>query len=51
MSADESEDLDAEEEWEEHAYFTGDCTCDHAEEARLGRLWVDDCPCEAGWEE
>lgn len=47
-----SEDEDTEDEWVEHAYFTGECTCDHEAEAHSwGDCGVDDCPCEAGWEE
>lgn len=34
------------------ASFTGGCTCDHPEESHgWGSCGVDDCPCEAGWEE
>jgi hypothetical protein len=45
------------EDWEEHPYFTGECTCDHdREEHGWGSCDVEIgegeyCPCEAGWEE
>lgn len=39
-------------EWEEQSYFTGNCTCDHErEDHSWGNCDVDDCECEAGWEE
>lgn len=45
--------MDEEEEcFEYSAYFVGPCTCDHLEEEHTwGGCDVDDCPCEAGWEE
>jgi len=40
------------EEWEETAYFIGPCTCEHEDQQHgWGSCGVDDCPCEAGWEE
>lgn len=34
------------------AAFIGPCTCEHDEEQHnWGSCGVDDCPCEAGWEE
>ncbi len=37
---------------EDHIYFIGPCTCDHEqEEHSWGSCDVDDCECEAGWEE
>lgn len=43
---------DDEATWEEHTYFTGECTCDHDQEQHgWGHCDVDGCPCEAGWEE
>lgn len=39
-------------EYEEHAYFAGPCTCEHEpEEHTWGSCDVDNCDCEAGWEE
>lgn len=49
MSDDERDD---ETDWEERAYFAGPCTCEHAKEKHgWGSCDVEDCPCEAGWEE
>lgn len=55
---DEDEDLN---EWVEHVYFTGECTCFHDEDDHgWGSCDVEDvgpdgeigaCLCEAGWEE
>ena len=45
---------DAEEgvEYRDVVAFVGPCTCDHEEEQRgWGHCDVDDCLCEAGWEE
>jgi hypothetical protein len=37
---------------EETASFVGPCTCDHEpDEHGWGSCDVDDCDCEAGWEE
>lgn len=52
---DEAQDDDGDPE--DHAYFTGECTCDHdPEEHGWGSCDVEDasgniCPCQAGWEE
>lgn len=41
-----------EEDYNECAYFTGECTCDHEDEEHgWGSCGEDDCECEAGWEE
>ena len=38
--------------YEESAYFTGDCTCDHDKEYHgWGSCDELGCRCEAGWEE
>jgi hypothetical protein len=40
------------EEFEEHSYFVGPCTCDHErEDHSWGGCGEPDCDCEAGWEE
>jgi hypothetical protein len=43
---------DDEPEFEYSAIFAGSCTCDHErEEHGWGSCNVEDCECEAGWEE
>lgn len=40
------------DELEEQIYFAGVCTCEHEVNAHgWGSCGVDDCTCEAGWEE
>jgi hypothetical protein len=37
---------------EDHLTFAGPCTCDHErDEHGWGCCDVEDCPCDAGWEE
>lgn len=37
---------------EDHVQFVGNCVCDHTQEEHgWGGCGVDDCVCEAGWEE
>jgi len=45
--------VDEDEEFPDYEpYFTGTCTCDHTpNEHGWGGCNVDDCKCEAGWEE
>jgi hypothetical protein len=46
------EDMMDDEEYEESTYFMGECTCKHErEEHDWGQCGVDNCKCEAGWEE
>jgi hypothetical protein len=46
------EDSSDEQEWEESSSFVGPCTCEHdMDEHTWGSCNVEDCPCEAGWEE
>jgi hypothetical protein len=46
-------DDEDEQEWGDGATsFVGPCTCDHdADEHTWGHCDVEDCECEAGWEE
>jgi hypothetical protein len=45
-------DDEVEEPFEYQQYFVGECTCDHdRDEHGWGSCGIDDCPCEAGWEE
>lgn len=38
--------------YEVNAYFFGACTCEHdQDEHGWGSCAVENCPCEAGWEE
>lgn len=47
-----SDDYDEGGDWEEYTSFVGPCTCDHeTEEHGWGSCDVDDCDCDAGWEE
>jgi len=50
--ADDDDGTDDDSEWKESCYFVGECTCSHDEQDHsFGGCGVDDCPCEAGWEE
>ena len=41
-----------EDDYEDHSYFTGNCTCDHDEDRHSwGECGINDCTCQAGWEE
>lgn len=40
------------EDYEEHIYFVGPCSCDHEPgEHGWGQCDVEGCECNAGWEE
>jgi len=44
--------MEIDDDYEGQAYFVGPCTCDHEEEEHgWGCCNVEDCECEAGWEE
>lgn len=45
--------MDEEElEYSETAHFVGECTCSHTDEDHdWGSCGLEDCLCEAGWEE